>query len=166
MLLPFGAGRYVQFDSRGFLWCADTRHFAPKRFRPGDRTPTDSVWLQAVAAPVTPQDRRDAEAAATSFMSQAGTAPLDFDLIPATKPVLQRIDITSSGWLLGLLETREGRMVVEFDPKGLMTHRGLLSDDVVPVQWLPILRSERGFFMIGRDSLDVPQIHEFQWPRR
>ncbi len=164
MRVPYASGRYSQFDPRGFVWCADTRRFAPKRFALRGAAPLDSIVAAFIPALVTSEERRQAEKEAKEFARVAGPVDLDLGQIPRTKPIVQRLDIDVDGWLVALIETERGRSVVECDATGTPIREGLLPSDVVPVPWLPVVRRDERLYVVAADSHDVPWILELRWP--
>lgn len=157
--VPFAGDRYVRLDPRGFIWCGDTRELRLTQYRLGDSTPVREIRAEALPAPVTAEERDTAIAEIRRFGRGADWDP-DFDLIPATKPVVEALDFDDRGRTWVRAATRAGAMLFVFDTSG--RHVATAPLPVQAPRWFPlVIRGDR-VHAITADSLDVPAVMRFR----
>lgn len=157
--VPFASGAYARLDPPGFFWCGDSRRAEILQYRLGDTVLLRRFGSAVQPAPVSVAEHDSAIARVQAFMKRAGAANLDYSLIPATKPVLYRVDSDDRGRLWMQVLDRTGFRALVFDSTGNQVADADLPFS--PGPWLPtIVRGDR-LYAITRDSLDVVSITRF-----
>jgi len=156
MRVPYASGEYLRFDHRGYAWCADTRILQLSQYRLGDSVPVRVLRAAAEPAVVTAAERDSAVERANAFMAKAGTASLDFSLIPQTKPLLQAIDFDDQGRVWVRADTKFGPRAIVFDGSGNLIGQATLA--VIPVGWTPLIIRRGRLHAVVSDSLGVPTV--------
>jgi hypothetical protein len=160
MQVPYGGGPYVRLDAKGFVWCGDNRLVNLHRYRWGDTVSKRSFAAPSTPAVVSQAERDSAIAGVVAFMKRAGNATPDYGLIPATKPVLHRVDTDDQGNVWVQVEVTEGHKALVFDSLGALISQAALPFHSSP--WLPTLIRGDRLYAVTRDSLDLPSVSRFR----
>jgi hypothetical protein len=154
--VPFAGPLRWIVDPRGYVWFADTDLYRiyKRRFE-GDTLQVIESWRDPL--PVTEGERDSALARLRGFMDLVGEAYIEVERIPDTKPVLENIDLDSSGRLwVRVTSERPNTLFEVFDTTGVFM-AAARADFRIPDWWHPIIRDSL-IYALTQSDLGVPYV--------
>jgi len=159
MGVPFLAGPKFAMGLDGTLWCTGSDEYVIVHRTIGSGDTLHVIRGTYAAVPVTQRERDDAIASANTFLSRYARRDLDASVIPATKPIIERIDVDRAGnvWVRRTAATTNGLNTWEvYDARGRRVATATAAFS--PRTGVPLFITEREMYVVVTDGDGVPSV--------